>query len=126
MRASWRQLVSISLPRLRPAAFSIAPEHPVSDRDFVRMICAFRMFLPDVGITLSTREPAGLRDGVIPLGVTQLSAGSRTEPGGYSTPAAAEQQFEIADTRGPEEVFRAVRDLGYDPVWKDWEAVLHG
>ena len=84
------------------------------------------MFLPDAGITLSTRESARLRDGVIPLGVTSMSAGSRTEPGGYSTPSAAEKQFEIADHRSSEEVFRAIRDQGYDPVWKDWEVVLHG
>jgi 2-iminoacetate synthase len=126
MRDSWRAMVSISLPRLRPAAFAIGPTHPVSDRDFVRLVCALRMFAPDAGITLSTRESAGLRDGVMSLGVTSMSAGSRTEPGGYSAPSAAEKQFEIADLRTPQEVFRAVRDRGYDPVWKDWEVALHG
>lgn len=126
MRESWRAMVSISLPRLRPAAFAIAPAHPVSDRDFVRLVCALRMFVPDAGITLSTRESARLRDGVIPLGVTSMSAGSRTEPGGYSAPSVAEKQFEIADLRTPQEVFCAVRDQGYDPVWKDWEVALHG
>jgi len=125
MRESWRTMVSVSLPRLRPAAFAIEAAHPVSDRDFVRLVCALRMYLPDAGITLSTRESPRLRDGVMGLGVTSMSAGSRTEPGGYSAPGA-EKQFEIADLRSPEEVFRAVREQGYDPVWKDWEVALHG
>jgi 2-iminoacetate synthase len=125
MRESWRAMVSVSLPRLRPAAFAIEALHPVSDRDFVRLVCALRMFLPDAGITLSTRESPRLRDGVMGLGVTSMSAGSRTEPGGYSAPGA-ERQFEIADLRSPEEVCRAVREQGYDPVWKDWEVALHG
>ena len=126
MRRSWRQSVSISLPRLRPAAHAIAPPHPVSDRELVRMVCAFRLFLPDVGITLSTRERAEFRDHLVPLGVTQMSAGLRTEPGGYSAPDATEKQFEIEDVRSPEEVVRAIRERGYDPVWKDWEVALHG
>ncbi len=126
MRRHWRTSVSISLPRLRPAAFSIAPPHPVSDRDLVRLVCAFRVFLPDVGISLSTRESPELRDHLVPLGVTQMSAGSRTEPGGYSAPETAEKQFEIEDARPVEQVVRAVREKGYDPVWKDWESALHG
>jgi 2-iminoacetate synthase len=119
-------MVSISLPRLRPAAFAIAPPHPVSDRDLVRLVCALRIVLPDVGIALSTRERAELRDRLVPLGVTHMSAGSRTEPGGYSAPDAAERQFAIEDERTPEEIARAVQGKGYDPVWKDWEVALHG
>lgn len=126
MRRSWRQAVSVSLPRLRPAAFAIAPPHPVSDRDLVRVIGALRLFLPDVGITISTRESASLRDHLIPLGITHMSAGSRTEPGGYTIPHGAEEQFSIEDTRSPAEVESAIRERGYDPVWKDWETCLHG
>jgi 2-iminoacetate synthase len=125
-RRSWRAMVSISLPRLRPAAFAIEPPHPVSDRDLVRMVCALRLLLPDVGISLSTRERSALRDQLVPLGVTHMSAGSRTEPGGYSAPDAAERQFAIFDERTPEEIACAVREKGYDPVWKDWEVALHG
>jgi 2-iminoacetate synthase len=60
------------------------------------------------------------------LGVTQMSAGSRTEPGGYTSPGGSERQFEIGDDRSPEEIRRVIRTLGFDPVWKDWETALHG
>lgn len=125
MRRWWRSFVSVSFPRLREAAFAVRAPRPVADAELARMICAFRIFLPDVGIVLSTRERPAFRDGMLRLGVTQVSAGSRTEPGGYSEPDASEKQFAIEDRRSPEEVARAIRDSGYDPVWKDWETVLH-
>ena len=115
-------------------------------------MCAFRLMFPDAGLVLSTREPAKLRDGLVPLGITLMSAGSHTEPGGYtgagketihhtergrilelgaSEWATAENvatnatsQFEIADSRSPGEVAEVIRRLGYEPVWKDWEAAL--
>jgi len=74
-----------------------------------------------VGISLSTREQAELRDSLVPLGVTTMSAGSHTEPGGYAEPSDAEPQFEISDARSPEQVAAALRAAGYDPVWKDWQ-----
>lgn len=117
----WRCEVSIALPRLRPAAGGYEPAEPVSDAEFVQLLCALRIVLPDVGISLSTREPAGLRDALVPLGVTTMSAGSHTEPGGYATDSEAEPQFEISDTRSPAEVAAALRAAGYDPVWKDWQ-----
>ncbi len=126
LRRAWRASLSVSLPRLRPAAGGFAPTHPVCDRDFVLLLVALRLAFPDVGITLSTREAAAFRDRLVPLGVTQMSAGSRTEPGGYSAPRSAEPQFEIDDDRSPEEVADAIGRLGYDAVWKDWEASLHG
>jgi len=113
----------------------------------VQLIAAFRLVFPDLGIVLSTREPAALRDGLIPLGITHMSAGSHTEPGGY-TGAGSENlhrtkrgriealassesgcqtatgQFEIADNRSPEEMADVVRGLGYEVVWKDWDAAL--
>ena len=116
----WRCEVTVSLPRLRPAAGGYEPVDPMTDRDFVQLLCALRIMLPDAGINLSTREPAALRDAVIPLGVTTMSAGSRTEPGGYASPSGAEPQFEIADTRSPAEVAARLSAAGYDPVWKDW------
>jgi 2-iminoacetate synthase len=121
MRRWWRCELSVALPRLRPAAGGFVPTGAVGDRDFVQLLCALRLLLPDAGITLSTREPPSLRDGLLPLGVTQLSAGSHTEPGGYAAASDAEPQFEISDTRSPDEVVAMIRAAGYDPVWKDWQ-----
>jgi 2-iminoacetate synthase len=117
----WRCEVAVSLPRLRPAAGGFEPVDPVSDRDFVQLLCALRLLLPDLALSLSTREPPALRDSLLRLGVTHLSAGSHTEPGGYAAPSDAEPQFEISDTRSPAEMAAVLRAAGYDPVWKDWE-----
>lgn len=117
----WRTEVSIAVPRMRPAAGGFSPSAPVNDHEFVQLVCALRLFLPEVGISLSTREPSQLRDGLVPLGVTSMSAGSHTEPGGYAAPSDAEPQFEISDTRSPAQVAAALRLAGYDPVWKDWQ-----
>ena len=117
----WRCEIQVALPRLRPAAGGYEPADPVDDPAFVQLLCALRIVLPDVGITLSTREEAGFRDAVVPLGVTSMSAGSHTEPGGYSEESDAEPQFAISDTRSPAEVAAALTRAGYDPVWKDWQ-----
>jgi len=117
----WRVEVSLALPRLRPAAGGFEPADPVGDREFVQLLCALRLCLPDVGISLSTREEAAFRDAVLPLGVTTMSAGSHTEPGGYAAPSDAEPQFQISDDRSPRAVAAALRRAGYDPVWKDWQ-----
>jgi 2-iminoacetate synthase len=122
-RRWWRSEVSIALPRLRPAAGGYEPADPVGDADLVQVLCALRLTLPDVGITMSTREPASLRDALVPLGVTTMSAGSHTEPGGYAAPSDAEPQFQISDERTPAQVAAALRAAGYDPVWKDWQRV---
>ncbi len=154
LRNCWKAQLTISLPRLRPCAGEFEPLTQMSDRELVQLVCAFRLFLPDAGLVLSTREPAKLRDGLIPLGVTLISAGSHTEPGGYtgagkekihhtergrivelaagaSEWATSDQratnatgQFEIADERSPEEMAQLIRRLGYEPVWKDWDAAL--
>ncbi|MBW8826160.1 MAG: 2-iminoacetate synthase ThiH [Acidobacteria bacterium] len=121
VRRWWRSEVSVALPRLRPAAGGYQPADPVDDRALVQLLCALRLTLPDVGITLSTREPASLRDALVPLGVTTMSAGSHTEPGGYASPSDAEPQFSIGDERPPAEVAAFLRAAGYDPVWKDWQ-----
>ena len=123
MRKFWKSQVSISFPRLRPAAGSFQPPRPVSDINFVQLLIALRLFLPDTGFTLSTREPADFRDHLISLGVTSISAGSRTDPGGYTRPpgSGAEAQFEIADHRDPQTVADVIRQKGYEPVWKDWD-----
>ena len=123
IRRWWRCEVQVALPRLRPAAGGYEPADPVSDAELVQLLCALRIVLPDVGISLSTREPAKLRDALLPLGVTAMSAGSHTEPGGYAEKTDAEPQFEISDRRSPAEVASALRSAGYDPVWKDWQRV---
>ena len=125
MKQFWRCQLTLSLPRIRPAAGGFQPKHMISDREFAQLICALRLFLPDAGIILSTRETPGLRNGLMKLGVTHMSAGSRTEPGGYENPNGAEGQFEIEDTRSPEEVSAAIGKAGYEAVWKDWEAALN-
>jgi 2-iminoacetate synthase len=154
LRHCWKAQLTVSLPRLRPCAGEFQPLTHISDRELAQLVCAFRLTFPDVGIVLSTREPAKLRDGLIPLGVTMMSAGSHTEPGGYTgagrekihqtvrgrivelasgasewAPQAdratnATGQFEISDARSPREVAELIRKLGYEPVWKDWDAAL--
>jgi len=122
MRRWWRCEVTVSLPRLRPCAGSAGPPPGVlDDRRFVQLLCALRLLLPDVGVVLSTREAPAFRDAVIGLGITHLSAGSHTEPGGYTGPSGAEPQFSVADERSPAEVAAVLRNAGYDPVWKDWQ-----
>jgi 2-iminoacetate synthase len=154
LRNCWKAQLTISLPRLRPCAGEFEPLTRMSDRDLAQLVCAFRLFLPDAGLVLSTREPAKLRDGLIPLGITLISAGSHTEPGGYTgagkdkihrtergrivelasgasewaaVPERATNatgQFDIADGRSPEEISELLKRLGYEPVWKDWDAAL--
>ena len=94
----------------------------VSDADLVQGMLAMRLFLPEAGFNLSTREAPAFRDKLIPLGVTHMSAGSSTRPGGYATRGVEVlEQFEIEDTRPPAEVIEVIRAAGYDPVWKDFD-----
>lgn len=121
-KVCWQSAVAVSFPRLRhvPARFEVP--HKVSDRELVQLMLALRLFLPEVGFNLSTRERADLRDHVIPLGVTMMSAGSSTRPGGYTGLGSETlEQFEIEDRRTPAEVAEAIRRAGYDPVWKDFD-----
>jgi 2-iminoacetate synthase len=123
MKRYWRAQVNVSVPRMRPSASGFQPRALISDRELTQLVCALRLFLPDAGIVLSTREPARLRDGLFRVGVTHVSAGSHTEPGGYERPDEAAPQFEIADPRSPAEVAGRLRALGYEPVWGDWARV---
>lgn len=125
-RHCWRTHLTVSFPRMRPADGGFQPLHPVSDRDFVQLICALRLLLPDAGLVLSTRESARLRDNLLPLGITQMSAGSCTSPGGYAEKDESGRQFAIDDDRTPAEVEAMLRARGYDPVWKDWDLAFHG
>lgn len=128
MKHFWRSKVSVSFPRMRPAPdVRIDIPHPVSDRQMVQMMLALRLCFADIGLVLSTRESAGFRNHALPLGITQMSAGSRTNPGGYTASDDAEtEQFSVADTRSAREVADYLVAHGYDPVWKDWDAGFHG
>ncbi len=117
----WRTHIMVSFPRMREAPGGFNPLCIVQDREMAQLLCAMRIILPDAGLVLSTREPADLRDNLFPLGVTMMSAGSKTEPGGYTEMDAADVQFNIEDSRTPEEIARVISSKGFDPVWKDWD-----
>lgn len=126
-RAYWRTKGSIAFPRLRPYAGegAFVPEHPASERDLLQLICAYRLASEDVELSISTRESAAVRDRIMPFGVTTMSAGSSTAPGGYADPEDRElEQFAIDDARTPEAVAAAIRAHGLEPVWKDWSPGL--
>jgi 2-iminoacetate synthase len=118
-RHYWRTEVTVSLPRIKPSASGFQPVVPVTDAEYVQAMAALRLVAPEVGIVLSTREPAVLRDGLARIAVTTMSAGSSTEPGGYLHPGEAQEQFAISDERSPAEVAAMLEAAGYEPVWKD-------
>jgi 2-iminoacetate synthase len=119
VRRFWRTEVTVALPRIKPSASGYQPVVPVSDRAYVQSLAALRLYEPEAGIVLSTREPAPLRDGLVRIAVTHLSAGSSTEPGGYAHPGEAQEQFSVSDERSPAEVADMLERNGYEPVWKD-------
>lgn len=121
----WKTQVTISLPRMRHATGAIDVPFAVSDKKFTQLLCAMRIAFPDIGIIVSTREDAHFRDSLLRLGVTQISAGSKTEPGGYLLPDGEGEQFSVEDSRSPGEIVAQLKIKGYDPVWKDWEGVLN-
>lgn len=144
----WKSQLTISLPRLRPCAGEFEPVDILNDNNLTQIICAFRLLLPDAGIVLSTREPANFRNGIMTLGVTLMSAGSHTEPGGYTGTGtenlhltkkgkiiklneksakhtnSATEQFNIADHRSAATVAAHIKKMGLEPVWKDWEGSI--
>jgi len=123
MKRYWQSHISFSFPRLRPAynVGTLQFEHLLSDKNLAQMIIAMRLCFADAGMTLSTREPAQLRNHLIKLGITRISAGSKTSPGGYSQPSGAVEQFEVNDTRSPAEVAAMIKSQGLEPVRKDWD-----
>lgn len=120
----WRSRYSVNFPRMRPSESGFQPVSIISDRELVQLTCAFRIFDHDVDISYSTREAPYFRDNMIPLGVTSMSAGSKTDPGGYSAVPDSLEQFEVSDERPPVLVEESIRAHGYDPIWKDWDAVF--
>lgn len=113
--------ISVSLPRMRPHAGEFQPTTIVEDRDMVQFMLALRIFLPRLGITISTRESAEFRENILPLGVTKMSAGVSTEVGGHSQDGDKVGQFDICDERTVDEMCAALKQRGYQPVFKDWE-----
>ena len=150
LKHCWKSQLTVAFPRMRPYAgnYEYAPDPALllADRSLVRLIAVFRMLFPQVGIVLSTREPAHLRDALATLGVTHMSAGARTEPGGYTGAGSedlhltikgrrveleqksgcekATEQFRIHDTRSVAEIADMLRGQRLDPVWKDWDEAL--
>ncbi len=120
-RRFWRTQVTISFPRLCPAEGGFQPRSLVSDRQLTQFICALRLLIHDAGLILSTRESSELRDNLLPLGITQMSSGSCTAPGGYSDESDEGQQFAISDERSPAEFAKLLAARGYEAVWKDWD-----
>src|SRR6266704_1013571 len=140
----WQAQITVSLPRLRPAAGGFRPLFSMTDRELAQLVCALRITFPQLGIVLSTRERAPLRDSLSLVGVTMMSAGSHTEPGGYTRQGRehlhrtvrgrivapeydddddqlATAQFEISDERSAAEIAGVLRRRGLEPVWKDWD-----
>ena len=147
LKHCWQAQISVSFPRLRPAAGEFSPPFAMSDRELAQLVCAFRIVFPQINLVLSTRENRALRDALIPLGITTMSAGSHTEPGGYTgqgrgslhrtvrgraiaceadelPSAGASEQFQISDARSAGEVAESLRERGFDPIWKDWDQAL--
>lgn len=121
----WQTRYAVSFPRIRPhCGDAFQPNVVMSDKELAQLIFAFRIFDPDLEITLSTRENRDFRNHMATLGITSLSAGSKTDPGGYKVYKQELEQFAINDNRTPDEVLKAVRSQGYEVIWKDWDLTL--
>jgi 2-iminoacetate synthase len=120
-RTYWKTKYSISFPRLRPFKGGFVPNVLMTDKELVQLICAFRIFNNDVELSLSTRECECLRDHLVHLGITAISAGSKTNPGGYAVAQQSLEQFEVSDNRSPLQISEMLKKQGYEPVWKDWD-----
>jgi 2-iminoacetate synthase len=117
----WKTKYSISFPRMRPAEGIIEPNVIVTEKELVQLLCAYRLMHEDVELSISTRESEHFRNHVIPLGVTSMSAGSKTNPGGYAVEPESLEQFEISDDRPVDTIVELIKQHGYEAVWKDWD-----
>ncbi|CAL1521211.1 2-iminoacetate synthase ThiH [Chitinophaga sp. MM2321] len=120
----WQTKYSISFPRLRPFSGGLTPKVAMNDRELVQLICAYRLLNQEIELSISTREVAVFRDHIIRLGITAMSAGSKTNPGGYAVDQQSLEQFEISDERSAAAIAAMLRGQGYEPVWKDWDKVF--
>jgi 2-iminoacetate synthase len=130
-RTYWQTRYSISFPRLRPCEGEssnnlLQPKSVMTDKQLVQLICAYRLLNPEVELSLSTRESPMFRDNVLPLGITSMSAASKTQPGGYASDEVELEQFEISDERSAASVESMIRAKGFDPVWRDWHSAYSG
>jgi len=117
----WQSKYSVSFPRLRPAEGITEPNFVMTDTDMVQLICAYRLWNEDLEISVSTRENEKFRDNIISLGTTSMSAGSKTNPGGYVVDPESLEQFETSDDRSAAQIAAIISGAGYEPVWKDWD-----
>lgn len=117
----WKSNYSVSFPRLRPAEGIIEPNFIMEDSDLLQLICAYRLWNEDLEISISTRENEKFRDNIIPLGVTSMSAGSKTNPGGYIVDVESLEQFETSDERSAQTIAKIISEKGYQPIWKNWD-----
>jgi 2-iminoacetate synthase len=120
----WQTKYSVSFPRLRPHTGGLQPKVEISDKELVQLICAYRIFDEEVELSISTRESEKFRNNIIKLGITSMSAESKTNPGGYVVEPQSLEQFEIDDARSTKEISEMIKQQGYEPVWKDWDASL--
>ena len=120
----WKSRFSLSFPRLRPCAGGVEPASLMSEKQLVQTICAFRLLAPEVELSLSTRESPYFRDRVVPIAINNVSAFSKTQPGGYADDHPELEQFAPHDGRRPEEVAQALAARGLQPVWKEWDSWL--
>ncbi|MEY4876653.1 MAG: hypothetical protein RL708_1802, partial [Bacteroidota bacterium] len=116
----WQTKYSISFPRIRPNESCFQPNVIMDEKDLAQLICAYRIFNENIELSLSTRENIKFRDNAFKIGITTMSAGSKTEPGGYAINSEALEQFIIDDSRTPQQVERVIKQGGYEVVWKDW------
>lgn len=124
-RTYWQSKFSVSFPRLRPAEGIIEPNFIMDDRDLTQLICAYRLWNEDLELSISTRENEKFRDNIIPIGITSMSAGSKTNPGGYVVDPQSLEQFETSDERPADIIAQIINTKGYEPVWKDWDSSYH-
>lgn len=120
----WRTRFSVNFPRMCASESGFQPNVIMTDRQLAQLTFAFRLFDHEVDLSFSTREKPDFRDNMMQLGVTSMSAGSHTEPGGYTSTPEALEQFEVTDERSPQQVCEAIKSHGYEPVWKDWDAIF--
>jgi 2-iminoacetate synthase len=120
----WRTRYSIAFPRLRPHQGGFEPQNPVSEAELLQLMCAYRILDSEVELSLSTRESASYRNNVMKLGVTTMSAGSKTEPGGYAEEYSELEQFAVNDNRTAAEIERVIKGEGFEAIWKDWDSYL--
>jgi 2-iminoacetate synthase len=124
----WQTKYSVSFPRLRPIEVGNAENSTLksfntymNDKELVQLICAWRLLSEELEISISTREQEIFRNNAVKLGITSMSAGSKTNPGGYIVEPESLEQFEISDERSVAAIAQMIREQGYEPVWKDWD-----